>query len=44
MIDENGIRSGYGYDFLRLAARYMNADYEYIGYESEKVTISEQPL
>lgn len=34
MIDENGIRSGYGYDFLRLAARYINVDYEYIGYES----------
>lgn len=33
MIDENGNRSGYGYDFLRLAARYMNAEYEYIGYE-----------
>ena len=33
MIDENGNRSGYGYDFLRLAARYINVDYEYVGYE-----------
>lgn len=33
MMDENGNRSGYGYDFLRMAARYLNADYEYVGYE-----------
>lgn len=29
----DGTRSGYGYDFLRLAARYINADYQYIGYD-----------
>lgn len=34
MIDEEGMRSGYGYDFLRLASRYMDVDFEYIGYES----------
>lgn len=33
MMDENGDRSGYGYDFLRMAARYMDVDYEYVGYE-----------
>lgn len=34
MMDENGERSGYGYDFLRMAARYMDVDYEYVGYEN----------
>lgn len=33
MMDKNGNRSGYGYDFLRLAARYMDVDYKYIGYD-----------
>lgn len=33
MMDENGDRSGYGYDFLRMAARYLNVDYEYVGYD-----------
>ncbi len=33
MMDEKGNRSGYGYDFLRLAARFMDVDFEYIGYE-----------
>lgn len=33
MIDENGERSGYGYDFLSLAARYLDVDYEYVGYD-----------
>ena len=33
-IDSEGIRSGYGYDFLRMAARYWNVEYEYIGYEN----------
>ncbi len=35
MMDEDGNRSGYGYDFLRLMARYWDADYEYIGYEQK---------
>ena len=29
----DGARSGYGYDFLRLAARYIDADYQYVGYD-----------
>ena len=33
MMDEDGKRSGYGYDFLRLMARYWDVDYEYIGYD-----------
>ena len=33
MQDEDGNRSGYGYDTLRLMARYWNVDYEYIGYD-----------
>ena len=32
MIDEEGNKSGYGYDFLRLLARYWDVDYEYVGY------------
>ncbi len=33
MIDENGIRSGYGYDFLQMVTRYVSFEYEYIGYD-----------
>lgn len=33
MINQNGYRSGYGYDLLQLMARYGNFEYEYIGYE-----------
>ena len=33
MMDEDGKRSGYGYDFLRLMARYWDVDYEYVGYD-----------
>ena len=33
MMDEDGNRSGYGYDFLRLMARYWDVDYEYVGYD-----------
>lgn len=33
MMDESGERSGYGYDFLRLISRYLDVDYEYIGYD-----------
>ena len=33
MIDDEGNRSGYGYDFLRMMARYLDVDYEYIGYD-----------
>lgn len=34
MVDEDGERSGYGYDFLRMIASYMDVDYEYVGYEN----------
>ena len=33
MMDEDGNRSGYGYDLLRLMARYWDVDYEYVGYD-----------
>ena len=33
MMDEDGNRSGYGYDFLRLMARYWDVNYEYVGYD-----------
>jgi hypothetical protein len=32
-MDENGIKSGYGYDFLRLTQKYVNLNYEYVGYD-----------
>ncbi len=31
--DENGKRSGYGYDFLQMLARYGDWTYEYVGYD-----------
>ncbi len=33
MEDERGIRSGYGYDFLKMAEDYNNWKYEYVGYD-----------
>ncbi len=33
MMDEDGNKSGYGYDLLRLMARYWDVRYEYIGYD-----------
>lgn len=33
MIDDNGNRCGYGYDFLRMASRYINVNFEYVGYD-----------
>ena len=33
MQDETGKRNGYGYDTLRLMARYWNVHFEYIGYD-----------
>ncbi len=33
IMDEKGNRSGYGYDFLRLMARYWDVNYEYVGYD-----------
>ena len=32
-IDEENGRSGYGVDFLMLAQRYVNLNYEYVGYD-----------
>lgn len=32
--DDDGNRSGYGYDFLCMATRYLNVDFEYIGYNN----------
>lgn len=34
MMDEQGNRSGYGYDFLQLVSRYWDVDFEYVGYEN----------
>lgn len=34
MMDESGKRSGYGYDFLQLVSRYLDVDFEYVGYEN----------
>jgi signal transduction histidine kinase/ABC-type amino acid transport substrate-binding protein/BarA-like signal transduction histidine kinase len=32
-IDEDGKKSGYGYDFLQLTQKYVNLNYEYVGYD-----------
>lgn len=34
MIDSDGNKSGYGYDFIRMISKYLDADFEYIGYEN----------
>lgn len=33
MYDANGHRQGYGYDFLQKIARYINVEFEYVGYD-----------
>lgn len=33
MVDSQGRRSGYGYDYLQYLARYTSFDYEYVGYD-----------
>lgn len=33
MVDGQGVRSGYGYDFLQMVSRYLDVDFEYVGYE-----------
>lgn len=33
MIDPDGQKSGYGYDLLRYMARYLDVDYQYVGYD-----------
>ena len=33
MMDVQGNKSGYGYDVLRLMARYLDVEYEYVGYD-----------
>lgn len=35
MVDEDGMRSGYGYDVLQLMARYSELSYKYVGYEDK---------
>lgn len=32
-ISDEGVRSGYGYEFLRLLSRYTNLNFEYVGYD-----------
>jgi signal transduction histidine kinase/CheY-like chemotaxis protein/ABC-type amino acid transport substrate-binding protein len=32
-MDEEGKRSGYGYDFFHLTQKYVNLNYEYVGYD-----------
>lgn len=34
MIDENGVKSGYGYEFLMKLSRYSDLEFEYVGYEN----------
>lgn len=34
MIDDEGSKSGYGYDFIRMISRYWDVDFEYIGFEN----------
>ena len=33
MLDGQGKKSGYGYDYLQYLARYTNFEYEYVGYD-----------
>ena len=33
MMDETGKRSGYGYDLLNIANRYMDVKFDYVGYD-----------
>lgn len=33
MMDEHGNKSGYGYEFLQLVSRYLDVDFEYVGYD-----------
>ena len=41
MIDEEGIKSGYGYELLQLMSRYSDIKYEYIGYDKTRNDIFE---
>ena len=36
MTAEDGTRSGYGYDFLRMASRFMDVRFEYAGYDKRR--------
>lgn len=33
MIDKDGNKSGYGYDFMRMISRYLDFDFQYVGYD-----------
>ena len=34
MIDSEGSKSGYGYEVIRMMSKYLDVDFEYIGYEN----------
>lgn len=36
MVDENGYRQGYGYEYLQKMLDYANWEYEYVGYDEGK--------
>ena len=42
MVDENGERSGYGYDFLQEMARYTDWTYDYVGFDTGWAKLQEQ--
>jgi len=44
MIDENGTRSGYGYDFLQKLGTYTGWTYNYVGYEKSWSDMQEMLL
>ena len=33
MMDDHGIRSGYGYDYLQYMSNYEDWSYDYVGYD-----------
>ena len=41
MMGEDGAKSGYGYDFLQMAARYIDVDYQYVGYDKSWADMQE---
>ncbi len=41
MMSEDGAKSGYGYDFLQMAARYIDVDYQYVGYDKSWADMQE---
>lgn len=41
MMGDDGSKSGYGYDFLQMMARYIDVDYQYIGYDKSWADMQE---